>query len=185
MTVVGHAATAADGVALLEGTAPDVALVDLHLPDGRGTDLARTIRSRWPDVRVLMLTGSGENDALVEAIDAGCVGFVTKDRAVVELTAAIRAAAVGEAYVAAAVLTGLLDHIQRRSRGVGHDLTGREREVLQLLARGLPTTEIASQLYVSLHTVRNHVQNILNKLSAHSKLEAVAIATREGLLDGR
>ena len=183
IVVVGQALSVADGLELVDRTSPQVVLVDLHLPDGRGTDLASAIRERNPDVQVLMLTGSGEGDALLEAIDAGCVGFVTKDRAVVELTAAIRAAAVGESYVDPSVLMGLMGRIQRRtSGGVGKDLSAREREVLELLGAGVSTANIAAQLFLSVHTVRNHVQSILTKLGAHSKLEAVAIATREGLL---
>jgi DNA-binding NarL/FixJ family response regulator len=182
IVVVGQALTMAEGLELVERTAPQVAVVDLHLPDGRGTDLAAAIRERNPEVQVLVLTGSGQNDALLEAIDAGCVGFVTKDRAVVELTAAIRAAAVGESYVDPSVLVGLMGRIQRRSNGIGKDISAREQEVLELLGQGASTAGIAGQLFLSVHTVRNHVQSILTKLGAHSKLEAVAIATREGLL---
>jgi DNA-binding NarL/FixJ family response regulator len=161
---------------------PDVAVVDYRLPDGDGAAAARRIRAADPNVAVVMLTGLDDDRLVVAAIEAGCAAFLTKDKASSELVTAIRVAHSGEAYIAPSILAGLLRRMDRSYRGVGGDLTRREREVLDLLAQAMSNQAIAQELVVSVHTVRNHVQNILMKLSAHSKLEAVTIATREGLI---
>jgi DNA-binding NarL/FixJ family response regulator len=161
---------------------PDIAVVDFQLPDGDGAQAALQIRAVSPETRVLMLTGLPDEDLLVAAIEAGCAGFLTKTKAAAELVVAIRVINSGEPYIPPALLAKLLPRFGRESRGVGHDLTKRERQVLQLLATGKNNQLIADELYVSLHTVRNHVQHILEKLGAHSKLEAAAIAAKEGLI---
>jgi DNA-binding NarL/FixJ family response regulator len=180
---VGAASTAAAGVALAAEVLPDVAVVDFQLPDGRGTDAAASIRAVSAAIHVLIITGAADESVLVAAIRAGCSGVITKDRAFVELADAIRLVAAGGAYVDAHVLATVRPHRGPRAPGLSALLTKREREVVRLLAQGHSNRAISAELYVSLHTVRNHVQNILEKLNAHSKLEAVAVARREGLLD--
>lgn len=143
---------------------------------------AARIRAEWPAARILMLRGSADDRVAVAAMDAGCCGFLTKDRAVQELVNAIRAAHAGQAYMSPRLLSSLVATLGGRPRGLGSDLTGREREILELLASGTSTRLIADTLALSVHTVRNHVQSILGKLDAHSKLEAVAIALREELI---
>ncbi len=158
-------------------------VLDFHLPDGDAPEIAGKILASRPGTRILVLSGSGGDRSLLAALDAGCLGFVTKDKAVEELVAAVRHVHAGEAYVPAAMLGALLPRIGRRFDHPGADLTDRERQVLHCLGDGMTNPAIAEQLFLSVHTVRSHVQGVLSKLGAHSKLEAVAIATREGLLD--
>jgi DNA-binding NarL/FixJ family response regulator len=180
--VVGVAASVTDGVALAAVHEPDVVVVDWRLPDGDGGSAITGVREVAPSTRALVLTGSEDDRALVAAIDAGCAGFLTKDKAVKELVAAVRLIYAGDAYIPAPMLASLLHRFGKSYRGIGSDLTRRELEILDHLAAGLSNPAIADRLYLSVHTVRNHVQNVLSKLGAHSKLEAVAIAVREGLL---
>jgi DNA-binding NarL/FixJ family response regulator len=129
-----------------------------------------------------------DDAVLAAALDAGCVGFVTKEQPLLEVLAAVRAAAAGEAVIAPVMLTRLIERMRAsggRRLGRNPDLTRRETEILQLVAAGLPNPQIASRLHVSLHTVRNHVAAILRKLEAHTKLEAVAIASRRGMIATR
>ncbi len=180
--VLAIARTAAEGVAVAATEAPDVAVVDYQLPDESGTALARQIRTVSPTTQIVLLTGSHDDRVLRAAVDDGCDGFLTKDKAVHELVAAVRCVHEGEAYLPSDRLAELLPRLRSTYRPVGAELTGREREVLELLADGKSNAAIAAELVLSRHTVRNHVQNVLTKLAAHSKLEAVAIATREGLV---
>jgi len=120
---------------------------------------------------------------LLGAIDAGCSGFLTKDRAAGEVARAVRAAASGEALISPAQLARLLPRLSSKKTEVGTDLTRRELELLTHLARGSSNKAIAADLHLSLNTVRNYVQSVLTKLDAHSKLEAVATAVREGIID--
>ena len=161
---------------------PDVILMDYHLPDGNGIDSAKDIKATVPDVKIIILTGSSDERILPEAIEAGCSGYLTKTKGIDELIAAVRSAHEGNAVIPEAMLGRLVSSPQRQTPGVGSDLSERELEVLTLLAEGLATKAIAEQLYLSVHTVRNHIQRILMKLDAHSKLEAVAIGLREGII---
>lgn len=183
--VVAVASTAAAAVEFAADLAPDVAVVDFRLPDGDGATVTREVIAASPATKVLILTGASDDGLLVAAIEAGCSGFLTKDRALAELVTAVRLASLGESYIPAELLSNLLPMLRGERRGLGTDLTPRELEMLALLRLGTSTVEMASRLNLSVHTVRNHVRNILGKLRAHSKLEAVAIATREHLFDDR
>jgi two-component system response regulator DevR len=180
--VVGCEYTAAAGVSAAERTRPDIAIVDYLLPDGDGVGAATEILAVSPTTQVLMLTGLADDKLLLSAINAGCSGFLTKDAASAELVTAVRQLAAGEAYVPSRLLGTLFARLDPTDPALGDDLTIRELEVLELIASGKPTSAIAEQLFVSVNTVRNHVQRTLLKLSAHSKLEAVAIAVREGVI---
>jgi len=181
--VVATASTGEEGVRLAQDVAVDVAVIDYRLPDTNGVNVARRIHAVRPATKLLILTGAEDSTVLIDAIEAGCSGFLTKDKAFKELLVAVQTANAGEAYIPHELLSGLLPRLSRTYRGIGADLTQREREVLGLVAEGLSNQAIANRLVLSINTVRNHVQSLLNKLDAHSKLEAVAIATREGLLD--
>lgn len=161
---------------------PDVILMDYSLPDGNGIDSAKDIKALVPDVKIIILTGSSDERILPAAIEAGCSGYLTKTKGIDELIAAVRSAHEGNAVIPEAMLGRLVSAPNRQSPGIGSDLSDRELEVLALLAEGLATKAIAEQLYLSVHTVRNHIQRILMKLDAHSKLEAVAIALRENVI---
>src|SRR5919107_960504 len=134
--------------------------------------------------RIVVLTASPSDRVLVGAMEAGAAGFIAKTQRLEDVIAGVRAAAQGESVVSAKLLTRLLPRLNRQSAGSRAELTEREREILDLLARGLSNADIAQHLTISVHTVRNHVANLSAKLGAHSKLEALSIAVREGLVDG-
>ena len=182
LDVVGTAASAAEALKLVKRERPHVVLLDHELPDGTGVEVASAIKADQPEVMVVMVTGSSEDRVLLAAIDAGCTGFLTKDHLAAEVVRAVRAAASGEVLIPPALLARLLPQLNRAHRGIGGDLSPRELEVLELLATGVSNKAIAAQLHLSINTIRNHVQQILVKLDAHSKLEAVSIAVREGII---
>lgn len=179
--VVGIASTVVGARELVAETVPDVAIVDFRLADGDGATLTREILRVSPSTHVLILTGTPDEHLLVAAVEAGCSGFLTKDKAVEELVAAVRLAGMGETFIPMSMLSALMPKFKGNRTGLGADLTNRERQVLNHLRTGASTPTIAATEFLSVNTVRNHVQNILMKLNAHSKLEAVAIANREGI----
>ncbi|GAB3791393.1 response regulator [Nocardioides ungokensis] len=182
---VGVAGTLERARAMIVTTAPDVVLLDHRLPDGDGVAAISELRALRPSIKVVVLTASAADHVLVAAIEAGASGFVSKTRSLGELTSAVRAAASGEAVISPELLARLLPRLSPSGRPRHQELTEREREVLGLVAEGLSNAAIAERLVVSVHTVRNHVANLSAKLGAHSKLEALSIAVREGLLPGR
>lgn len=184
--VAAIAPTADEGEAAVGVHRPHVVLLDFGLPDDDGVTLARRLHQRFPEAKLVMVTSLVDERLVLRAVEAGCAGFVTKDRTVDELVAAIRSVADGEALISPVMLNKVLRQIRRRSEGtVGSDLSDREREVLQYVCDGLTNPAIAERLHVSHNTVRSHVQNILSKLQVHSKLEAAAVATRSGLVERR
>lgn len=180
--IAGTAATVEDACQRARLTHPHVVLMDYELPDGNGIDAARRIREENPSTKVVMVTSYTDESILVSAIEAGCSGYVTKHKVIDEVVDAVRAAHQGEALISPAMLARLLPRLRPTKLGIGSDLTPREIEVLQMLAKGLSNQGIAESLVISVHTVRHHVQNIISKLDAHSKLEAVAAAAREGII---
>ena len=162
-------------------TRPDVILADYHLPDGTGADIARTVRATLPDTSVLILTGDPSVSTLSDVARSGAVGHLTKDRPFEEVVEGVRAAALGEILFAPSELQRLLLERDSRPRPL-EPLTARELEVLQLLAEGASTAQASAQLGISSATFRAHVQAILRKLGAHSRLEAVAEAARLGVI---
>ena len=181
--VLGVAGTGSDAIDMVSRLHPNVVLMDYQLPDQDGVSVTVEVKRQNPSVMVVMLSGSTEDRVLLAAIDAGCSGFLTKDRAAAEVVHAVRAAAVGEALISPALLARLLPKLNRTQRSVGEDLSDREREILGFLARGMTNKAIAAELFLSVNTIRNHVQSVLAKLGAHSKLEAVSTAVREGIID--
>ena len=159
---------------------PDVVLADYHLPDGTGADIARTVRATLPDTSVLILTGDPSVSTLSDVARSGAVGHLTKDRPFEEVVEGVRAASLGEILFAPSELQRLLLERDSRPRPL-EPLTARELEVLQHLAEGASTVQASEQLGISTATLRAHVQAILRKLGAHSRLEAVAEAARLGI----
>ena len=180
--LVGSARTAEEAVRTIPLYLPDVVLMDFDLPDGNGADTTDTIRALVPGVRVVMLTSWSDHETMSRAVAAGCSGFVSKGDTGERLMAAIVAAHDGEFPQEFVELRNVLNRLPRTNRGVGSDLRPRELEVLELMASGSTNKVIASELFLSVNTVRNHVQNIFYKLDVHSKLEAVARAVQEGIL---
>lgn len=181
-SVVGVATTAAEGRRMLVETQADVVLMDYRLPDGTGTRAAQEMCADRPSTRVVIVTATDDDILLAEAVDAGCSGFVVKTRGLGELVNATRAAAAGDAVIPPPLLRHMVSRLSGASAGTAFGLTAREIEVLRLVAGGTSTKEIAARLGISVHTARNHVQNILRKFDAHSKLEAVSTALREGVI---
>jgi DNA-binding NarL/FixJ family response regulator len=130
----------------------------------------------------VMLTGTADDRLLVAAIEIGCSGFLTTDRAASEVASAVRSAAAGEAVISPALLARLLPKLNRGFRATADDLTERELVILRLVARASTNQAIADELHLSVNTIRNYMQSILAKLGAHSKLEAVAIAVKKGIV---
>jgi DNA-binding NarL/FixJ family response regulator len=171
MDVVAVAGTVAGALDEVRLQRPDVVVLDFHLPDGTGADGITALKGAVPTIEVVVITGDIDGDGVFAAIDAGCLGFVTKDRAVDELISAVRAVSRGEPAISPAVLRRLVKRNERQ-RDLGL-LTPRELAVLERLAAGCSNDTIAAELFVSTSTVRNHIQSVLSKLDAHSKLEAV------------
>jgi DNA-binding NarL/FixJ family response regulator len=180
--VVGCAATVAQCMAMAQARNPDLVLMDYHLPDDTGVEATRQLLADFPELIVVMLTGSADAPTASAALMAGCTGFVSKDESVNDLVRSIRKAVAGEVVVPPDLLPALVAHVRPPESALGSDLTEREREVLSLLGRGRSTDEIVADLSLSPHTVRNHIRNVLTKLNAHSRLEGVAIAGRAGIV---
>lgn len=180
---VDWASSAEQAIEMAREAKPDVVLMDFRLPGATGTYAARQIKEHRPETQVVMLTSEAHDSVVLEAIEAGCSGYLLKSASLEEVENAVRAAAAGEALISAPMLAKILPKIRSGGRRESFKLSRRELEVLRLMAEGLDTATIAGKLFVSHNTVRNHIQKILQKLGAHSKLEAVTIATRTGVLD--
>ena len=173
----------ADSVAALRSSAgqiePDVAVVDWQLGDGRAPDAVGVLRQRCPEVRVIVLTGALAPSVVRRTMDLGCSGVLTKDRAADELFDAIVAAFDGEFSMSPAALSMA---VEAQTAG-GEALSERELDVVRAIARGMSNAEIADELYLSVNTVRNHIQRISAKLEVGTRLEIAMTAIRRGLIE--
>jgi DNA-binding NarL/FixJ family response regulator len=179
--VVGVVHDVAHALAAAPGLRPAVVLSDYHLPDGTGADVARALRRTAPAISVLILTGDPGTTVLADVARSGAVGHLTKARDLDDVVAAVRSAAGGEILFAPSELQRLLV-ADRSEHRLEEPLTVRELEVLKMLAGGASTAASSALLGISTATLRAHVQAILRKLGAHSRLEAVAEAARLGLI---
>jgi DNA-binding NarL/FixJ family response regulator len=184
--VVGEAADGVEALELVERTEPDVALLDLVMPRLGGLEAIRRIREVAPATRVLVLTSFADDDTVLPAVRAGAAGYLLKDVQPPELVGAIRTVHAGEALLAPAVATMLVEQLAAEDGDGGAEreghLTPREREVLALLARGRPNKVIARDLGVSERTVKTHVSNILAKLNLTDRTQAAVYAVRHGIV---
>ena len=185
--VVGIAASVGEAKQLSRDRM-DVVLMDYKLPDGTGAEATRAIKARWPAARVVMLTALNDDETVLESIQAGADGYLTKDRVVEDVVSAVRAAHGGETLLPRSVIMGIAQRVAAaRDRSTERQpveaLTPRELEVLRALTEGSSTPEICERLFIAPNTLRTHVQNIMGKLRVHSKLEAVAFALRNRLVD--
>jgi DNA-binding NarL/FixJ family response regulator len=179
LDVVGVADTMRDGCRLAAELHPDIVVTDYALPDGTGPAATEIIRADSPNTHVVIMSDRPRADMLAQAIESGCSAFVAKDQSLGDLLAAMRSAAEGELVVPHDVLQSG-SPLSARQRHAYADLTPREHEVLMLIAQGRSTSEIVDELVISVHTARNHIRSILQKLGVHSRVEAVAIALRLG-----
>ena len=178
--VLGVAATIPQARRVIQETAPDVVVIEQRLRTRDGLTELRDLQELSPDARFVVLTSDVQDHVLVSTVSQGRNSVLSTARPVSELFAAVRSAAAGESVISPDLLRRLLPRLNAEPR-----LTAREFEVLDLLAEGLSNAGIASRLDVSTNTVRNHVAKMSAKLGAHSKLELLSVALREGLLQDR
>lgn len=177
--VVGEAATARDGVAGLLRTLPDVAIIDVRLPDGSGIDVARYVRSAVPEIHCVMFTAFSGEDAFLKAVMAGALGYLSKDAEPPQVINAVRRAAVGESLIDAASLDALRNRQlpAEAFNGLFEALTPHERRILEYVAEGHTNREIAERLHLAEKTIRNYVSAILGKVGVRNRTQlAVYVA---------
>ena len=181
--VVAEASNGREAVALTKSLAPHVVLLDISMPDMNGTEAARLITQDCPNTRVIALSVHSDRRYVMGMLQAGASGYLVKSCAFDEISAAIDAVCRGEAYLSSAVTGTLVDDVRRAENREPCEspLTSREREVLQLVAEGVSTKEIASRLHVSVKTVESHRAQIMLKLDLHSVAELTKYAIREGI----
>jgi two-component system NarL family response regulator len=184
--IVGEAADGHDALRAVTTLSPDVVVMDVRMPEDTGPAEIARLRGARPETKVLVLTGSQDEGDLVDAIRCGATGYLLRDASVDAVAEAIRSVAQGMGVVSPLMTTKLLEQFGAL---LGHlpdwrrpQLTGREIDVLRLVVKGMPNREIATELFISQNTVKNHVRSILEKLRVRSKADAAAVATREGLL---
>ncbi|NTU78127.1 MAG: response regulator transcription factor [Chloroflexales bacterium] len=178
--IVGEAASGLEALALVAALAPDVVVMDVMMPEMDGITATRELRRRFPKVRVLALTSFSEGELVQRALQAGAIGYLLKDTQAGELGAAIRAAAAGAPVLSPDATRALVSALNTPPTP-GGDLSEREREVLRLMVIGLSNEQIADKLCISRNTVRHHVHNILAKLDAANRTEAVGLAVQHNL----
>ncbi|MFD0265584.1 response regulator [Streptomyces sp. NPDC127106] len=184
ITVVGEAGTAEQALTRGPALRPDVAVLDVRLPDGDGIGVCRELRSRMPGLACLMLTSFDDEDALLDAIMAGAAGYVLKQIKGSDLVAAVRTVATGQSMLDPAT-TARLMHSLRDPEPPGEPadprlaaLSERERAVLELIGDGLTNRQIAKRLYLSEKTVKNHISRLLGKLGVERRVQAAVIAAQ-------
>ena len=184
--IVGDAANAEQTLEMIEHLHPDVVLLDIRLPGMSGIDLCRTITNQYPQTAVLMLTTFTDETLVAQCIQAGARGFIIKDIERFDLKRSIRAVARGEAFIdpkaAVAVLAQLRRAMQVNQEPSPEPLSTQQIVILRLVAQGLSSREIATQLYLSENTVKGYVQEILHRLGVKNRTEAVMVAVKPGWL---
>jgi DNA-binding NarL/FixJ family response regulator len=187
--VVGTAGTVRAAVDVALATRPDVIVLDLQLPDGSGVSVLQRLAERGLSAHVLVLTASGERSDVLDAVKAGATGYLVKSATPAELLDAVARTALGEAVFTPGLAGLVLGEYRRLASGAVPErpaaprLTDRETQVLRLVATGLSSKEIAARLSLSYRTVQNHVQNTLDKLQLHNRVELTRYALQEGLHD--
>jgi DNA-binding NarL/FixJ family response regulator len=184
--VVGEAATGEAAVKLVRDLAPDVVVMDIHMPGISGVDATRELAAVAPRSRVVVLTISEEDGDVVDAVMAGACGYLLKSSSIEELVAGIRAAAAGESLISPQIATKVLQLLRAQSPGRSQplraELSERELEVLKLIAIGKDNAQIAKDLFISPKTVKNHISNILMKLQIDNRIQAAVYAVRSGIV---
>jgi two-component system NarL family response regulator len=189
--VVGEASDGDEAVARAAELAPDIVLMDVRMPGSSGIDATARIAEVVPTAKIVMLTVSDEEEDLYDALKAGAAGYLLKEISIEEVAEGVRSVMGGQSLLSPSMASKLLSEFTNLARKAderptpvaGPRLTDRELQVLGLVAEGLSNKAVASKLFISENTVKNHVRNILEKLHLHSRMEAVMYAVREKLLD--
>jgi DNA-binding NarL/FixJ family response regulator len=188
--VVDEAGSGNEGLEKADQLKPDVVLLDLSLPDVNGIEVARKIRNRLPQSRIMILSMHSKIDYIVEAFQAGATGYVVKESAAERLAQGLQAVASGEYFLDSSISQEVVAKLmqspikQAKVSDSGYSqLTSREQEIMRMLAEGALKSEIAERLFISIKTVENHRTNIMRKLNIHNAMELVRYAARLGLID--
>jgi DNA-binding NarL/FixJ family response regulator len=191
MEVIGECGTVREAVEMALSTHPDVILMDYSLPDGTGLEATRSILAAMPNVQVIFLTVHDNDERVIAAMRVGAKGYLLKNLSVSKLLASLRALERGEAAISRIMMARILEEFAQTVPAAAQvpsplvGLTSREIEVLQELADSITNQEIATRLYISENTVKNHIHNILEKLSLHNRREAIEFARKHGLNNGK
>ena len=185
---VTDVASGAEAIEAVRAARPDVVVMDMNMPGMSGIEATAVITGEHPRVAVLMLTVAAHDERVIEAVRAGACGYLLKDARLPEIVAGVRAAAAGESVLASKVAGALVSSVRKSpapdARQVAAaDLSPRERDVLALLAEGHDNADIAERLFLSPSTVKNHVSRLLEKLGVENRVQAAAVAIRQGLVD--
>jgi two-component system response regulator DevR len=180
MEIVGEAATAEEALSRIPPTRPEVAVLDVRLPDGNGVEVCREIRSRHPEIQCLMLTSFADDEALFQAIMAGASGYLLKQLKGEDIVEAVQRVSSGQSLLDPAVTARVLERLRK---GPEEDealarLTDQERRILELIAEGLTNRQIAERIHLAEKTVKNYVSNVLSKLGMERRTQAAVYAAR-------
>lgn len=180
--VVAEASDGQAGAELALKHRPDVVLMDLVMEPVDGVEGTRLIRKEWPDAKILVVTSFLDDEKVYPVIEAGAMSYVLKTASAFEIAEAIRNTASGQSVMAAQVTGKMMERLRKPTSHLHDDLTEREQEVLQLMARGMANQEIADELFISLKTVKTHVSNILSKLDVVDRTQAVVYAFKHNIV---
>jgi two-component system response regulator DegU len=183
--VIGEARDGDEAIRLAEELQPEVILMDVTMPEVDGVEATRQIRLLYPDIRIVMLTMHADQEVLAAAIRAGASGYLVKDCSTEEIASAVRMAASGETALSPQLAASMLDEVRKLDQPASEEervITRREEEVLQLIANGCSTPEVAEKLFISQKTVKNHLASIYQKLDARDRTQAVLQAVRMGIV---
>ncbi|MFJ9775780.1 response regulator [Kitasatospora sp. NPDC101157] len=181
LSVIGEAGTVEQALARVPALRPDVAILDMRLPDGDGVTVCRELRSRMPELACLILTSFDDEEALLDSIMAGAAGYVLKQISGTDLVSAVRTIASGQSMLDPGATTRLMARLRGDSASQAPDfpqLTDREREILALIGEGLTNRQIGERLYLAEKTVKNHISRLLAKLGVERRVQAAVIATQ-------
>lgn len=178
IVVTGQAGSIADGLRVAERTNPDIAVLDVRLPDGTGIELCREIRDNMPDIRCVMLTSFADDEALVEAAEAGACAYLLKEVNSTDIVAAIRSVAGGAQLLDAAEVRMAESRISRSDLALPDTLSPQEHRIFELIGDGRSNRQIADELFLAEKTVKNYVSNMLAKLGMSRRTEVAALAAR-------
>ena len=184
--VVGEAGDGVEAIAMADDLQPDVILMDVPMPNCDGVEACRRVIESGSDTRVVMLTMHADQEVLANAIRAGAIGYLTKDSSTREIADAVRMAVEGDTVLSPQLARTMLEEVRKLDAPGTHEaervISDREVEVLQLIADGCSTPEVAAQLYISQKTVKNHLASIYQKLDARDRTQAVLAAVRMGIV---